>query len=65
MNDDYYIMYQCCKCKTTFIIPIEDMKRMELSGRTIACVFGHRSIRRVGKYGDLKECREQMYSRLI
>lgn len=51
-----YIAYRCEKCKTTIIVPIEDIKRMESEGRFINCIFGHRDIRKLDQYEDIKEC---------
>ena len=60
-----YLCYKCNVCKIVFIIPVEDVQRMEKEGKYIACNFGHKNIKKVGKYEDLKECREQRYSTLI
>ena len=65
MKCEEYVVFQCRKCKTTIIVPLEDLKRMELSDRRIACIFGHWDIGKLDKYADLKECTEQRYSTLI
>lgn len=51
-----YIAYRCLVCKMTFIIPTEDVERIEKSGRYIACNAGHKRIKELGKYDDLKQC---------
>lgn len=51
-----YMAYKCLKCGTVFMIPTEDIRRMEILGRYIACPFGHKSIKKLDKYDDLKEC---------
>ena len=60
-----YIAYQCNVCRIFFIIPVEDTERMKAQGKYIACNFGHKNIKEIDKYADLKECREQKYSTLI
>ena len=59
-----YIAYNCKNCKTIFIIPTEDLHRMEKGNRVLACPFGHRDIEVVDKYGDLIECMKQRSSTL-
>ena len=54
-----FITFQCMRCKCVFSIPKEHYDRMKSSGKYAACVFGHRQIRELGKYGNLKEAFEQ------
>ena len=49
-----YISYECLICKTVFIIPIEFVEMMEAKGKYVACNFGHRNIRRLDRYGNIK-----------
>lgn len=51
-----YICYECLVCKTVFIIPKIHVERMEKQNRYISCNFGHRQIRKLDKYDDLREC---------
>lgn len=51
-----YIAYKCKICGIVFIIPTEDIEKMEKQKRYIACNFGHKQIERLGKYDSLKEC---------
>ena len=60
-----YVAYKCLVCKTEFIIPSEHVIRMELAGKYIACNFGHKNIKKIDKYADLKECMQQRHSTLI
>lgn len=60
-----YIAYKCKVCNTFFIIPTEDVERMELARKYIACNFGHKNIKKIKKYDDLLECMQQRYSTLI
>jgi hypothetical protein len=50
-----YITFECVKCKTVFCIPVDHYNRLVSQGKYPACVFGHRNIRELGKYGNLKE----------
>ena len=51
-----FIAYKCEKCKTTIIVPVEDIKRMESEGRFINCIFGHRDIRKLDQYEGIRDC---------
>lgn len=59
-----YVAYKCTNkdCGVTFIIPSNDVERMELAGKYIACNFGHKFPKKIGKYDDLLECMRQSYS---
>lgn len=60
-----YMTFECLICKTIFIIPMEDVDRMKNKGKYIACNFGHRNIREIGKYDNIRECMQQRsYSRI-
>lgn len=60
-----YIAYKCKVCNTFFIIPVEDVERMKAQGKYIACNYGHKNIKEIDKYADLKECMQQRHSTLI
>lgn len=51
-----YKAYRCKKCRTVFIIPADDINRIERQGRYIACPFGHKEIAEEDKYDSLREC---------
>ena len=50
-----YITYECLDCKCIFIIPTACKERMEAKGKYIACNFGHRRVRVLDRYGNIKE----------
>lgn len=54
-----YVCYKCNKCGLEFIIPIFYVKKMEAENRYIACNFGHRNIREIGRYEGIKDCFKQ------
>lgn len=54
-----YQAYECLICKTVFIIPIEDVERMQEKGKYIACNFGHKKVKKLGKYNNILECMQQ------
>lgn len=51
-----YIAYRCKQCESVFIIPIEDIEKMEKQKRYLSCPFGHKKIGKLDKYDSLKEC---------
>jgi DNA-directed RNA polymerase subunit RPC12/RpoP len=56
-----YVNYRCKTCGAEFIMPTENLKIAEISGRYIACPFGHKMIETVGRFGDLKQCMEEQH----
>lgn len=56
-----YTCYKCNICKIIFIIPTEDVERMEKEGKYIACNFGHKNIVLLNKYDDLRQCMEEQH----
>lgn len=56
-----YIAYRCKRCGVVFIIPTEDVKRMEKQKRYITCPFGHKEISILNKYDDLIKCMEDQH----
>lgn len=60
-----YVAFKCNVCNMTFIIPTEDIDKMNKANRYISCNAGHKSISKIGKYDDILECFKQKYSTLI
>lgn len=51
-----YISFKCLICNTTITSPIEDIKRMELEGRHVRCIFGHKEIIKLNQYEGIRDC---------
>lgn len=59
------IIYECRTCGFIFEIPEDGLRKAEVLHRFIACPLGHRGVKKIDKFGDLRECMNQKYSELI
>lgn len=60
-----YVAYYCSKCRTEFVLLVEQVKEMEDKGRYVACPFGHKnSLLKLNKHDGLRDCFNQKYSAL-
>ncbi|WP_409229086.1 hypothetical protein [Gudongella sp. SC589] len=59
MNEEYIIL-ECNKCKLSFIIPADGIRKAEVMGNYFACPLCHGGVSKVGAYEDLRECMEKV-----
>jgi len=55
-----YIILECNKCKLSFIIPADGIRKAEVMGDYVACPLCHGDIKKVGAYEDLRRCMEKV-----